>query len=93
VEGMSRAKRAREKDISLNHARKENRSKRLRQGQLEQVTWARVKAVQVPSRQEEMLARKLKDKERRAARKQRKELKKIQAEANTNRANSERVMQ
>jgi hypothetical protein len=89
VEGRSRAKRAREKDISLN-ARKENR-KRLRQGQLEQVTGARVKAVQVPSQQEEMLARKLKDKETRAARKLRKALEKIQAEAN--RANSERVMQ
>jgi hypothetical protein len=61
----SRAKRAREKDISLN-ARKEN-SKRLRLGQLEQVTGAKVEAVQVPSRQEELLARKLKDKETRAA--------------------------
>jgi hypothetical protein len=59
-------------DISLN-ARKEN-SKRLRQGQLEQVTGARVKAVQVPSQQEEMLARELKDSETRAARKQRKAL-------------------
>jgi hypothetical protein len=48
VEVRSRAKRAREKDISLN-ARNKN-SKRLRQGQLEQVTGARVKAVQVPSR-------------------------------------------
>jgi hypothetical protein len=66
----SRAKRAREKDISLN-ARKEN-SKRLRQGQLEQVTGAKVEAVQVLSRQEELLARKLKDKETRAAKKQRK---------------------
>jgi hypothetical protein len=82
----SRAKRAREKDISLN-ARKEN-SKRLRQGQLEQVTWAKVEAVQVPLRQEELLARKLKDKETRAAKKQRKALEKIQAEAN--RVNSER---
>jgi hypothetical protein len=61
----SKAKRAREKDISLN-ARKENR-KRLRQGQLEQITGAKVEAVQVPSRQEELLARKLKDKEMRAA--------------------------
>jgi hypothetical protein len=50
-----------------------------------------VKAVQVPSQQEKMLALKLKDKETRAARKQRKALEKIQAEAN--RANSERVMQ
>jgi hypothetical protein len=71
----SRAKRAREKDISLN-ARRDN-SKRLRQGQLEQVTGAKVEAVQVPSRQEEMLARKLKDKEARAARKLRKALEKI----------------
>jgi hypothetical protein len=63
----------------------------LRQGQLEPVTGAKVKAVQVPSRQEELLARKLKDKEPRAARKQRKALEKIQAEAN--RVNSERVMQ
>jgi hypothetical protein len=63
----SRAKRAREKDISLN-ARNKN-SKRLRQGQLEQVTGARVKAVQVPSQQEEMRALKLKDKETRAAKK------------------------
>jgi hypothetical protein len=85
----SRAKRAREKDISLN-ARKEN-SKRLCQEQLEQVTGAKVEAVQVPSRQEELLARKLKDKETRAAKKQRKALEKIQAEAN--RFNSERFMQ
>jgi hypothetical protein len=63
----SRAKRAREKDISLN-AKKEN-SKRLRQGQLEQIMGAKVEAVQVPSRQEELLARKLKDKEKRAAKK------------------------
>jgi hypothetical protein len=90
VEVRSRAKRAREKDISLN-ARKKN-SKRLRQGQLEQVTGVRVKAVQVPSQQEEMLARRLKDSsETRAAKKKRKALEKIQAEAN--RANSERVMQ
>jgi hypothetical protein len=87
----SRAKRAREKDISLN-ASKEN-SKRLRQGQLEQITGAKVEAVQVqvPSRQEELLARRLKDKETRAAKKRRKALKKIQAEAN--RVNSERFMQ
>jgi hypothetical protein len=58
----------------------------------QQVTGARVKAVQVPSQQEEMRARKLKDdSETRAAIKQRKALEKIQAEAN--RANSERVMQ
>jgi hypothetical protein len=44
----SKAKRAREKDISLN-ARKENR-KRLRQGQLEQITGAKMEAVQMPSR-------------------------------------------
>jgi hypothetical protein len=60
-----KAKRAREKGISLN-ARKEN-SKRLRQGQLEHITGAKVAAAQVPSRQEELLARKLKDKEMRAA--------------------------
>jgi myo-inositol-hexaphosphate 3-phosphohydrolase len=63
----------------------------LRQGQLEQVTGARVKAVQVPSQNEEMLARRLKDSETRAAKKKSKALEKIQAEAN--RANSERVMQ
>jgi hypothetical protein len=85
----SKAKRAREKDISLD-ARKKN-SKRLRQGQLEQVTGAKVEAVQVPSRHKELLAQKLKDKETRAARKLRKALEKIQAEAY--RANSERFMQ
>jgi hypothetical protein len=63
----------------------------VRQGQLEQVTGAKVEAVQVPSRQEELLARKLKYKETRAAKKQTKALEKIQAEAN--RANSERFMQ
>jgi hypothetical protein len=50
----NKAKRAREKDTLLN-ARKEN-SKRLRQGQLEQITGEKVEAVQVPSRQEELLA-------------------------------------
>jgi hypothetical protein len=50
-----------------------------------------VKAVQVPSQQDEMRARRLKDSETRAAKKKRKALEKIQAEAN--RANSERVMQ
>jgi hypothetical protein len=85
----SKAKRAREKDISLNARNKEN-SKRLRQGQLEQITGAKVEAVQVPSRQMELLAWKLKDKEKRAAKKQRKALEKIQA---ANRANSERFMQ
>jgi hypothetical protein len=86
----SRAKRVREKDISLN-ARKEN-SKRLRQGQLEQITGEKVEVVQVPSRQEELLARKLKDKETRAEKKQRKALEKIQ-QAEANRVNSERFMQ
>jgi hypothetical protein len=61
------------------------------QGQLEQITEAKVEAVQVPSRQEELLARKLKDREMRAAKKRKKALEKIQAEAN--RVNSERFMQ
>jgi hypothetical protein len=57
-----------------------------------QVTGAKVEAVQVPSRQDELLARKLKDKETRAAKKQRKApLEKIQEDAN--RVNSERFMQ
>jgi hypothetical protein len=74
VEVRSRAKRAREKDISLN-ARTKN-SKRLHQGQLEQVTGAKVEAAQVPSQQDEMRARRLKYSETRAARKLRKALEK-----------------
>jgi hypothetical protein len=63
----------------------------LRQGQLEQITGAKVEAVKMPSRQEELLAQKLKDKEKRAANKQRKISEKIQEEAN--RLNSERFIQ
>jgi hypothetical protein len=82
----SKAKRAKKKDISLN-ARKENR-KKIAPGTAGTDHGGKSGG---GTGEEELLARKLKDKEMRAAKKLRKALEKIQAEAN--RANSERFMQ